>query len=561
MKILIADDNSTNRAVLGALVTQMGHTPIMAEDGKEAVAAFEAELPDMVLMDVMMPVEDGLSATARIKSLTVGRLTPIVIITALDGDDDLIKGMEAGADDYFTKPIKVQVVKAKIRTIAHTIEIQRQIEQKTRELERYYFAAENEMRVTSHIMQRMTESAKLKDPALEYWLEPTERCSGDLVAAARTPGGALHLLLADGTGHGLSAALDVMPLPHIFYAMTAIAHPIGSIAAEMNTKIKSLLPTDHFIAATLISVNPIEQVIEIWNGGNPPAWLLNGDGSLLHSAESRHLPIGVLDPEDFDASIETIRLKQDVQVILYSDGLVDAGNAIGEPIGVEQLLNVCITSSPADRMDNIRHFVKNHLGEAKSHDDISLAIVSTDRLKISDSTHIHPSSISASNAGSGWRMSLRLGARELQVLDPIPFVIDLLKKMQVSDSHLSSLFLITSELFNNALDHGLLGLDSRLKNLPDGFELYLTERTQRLANLDLSATLEMEFENLPGINSRHLKIYIKDSGPGFDYHKNMLGIEDRGLTHHSRGIDLVKKIAQHMEYIAPGNEVVVTYAF
>lgn len=559
MKILIADDNPTNRAVLSALITQMGHEPVLAEDGQQAVAQFEAELPDLVLMDVMMPVEDGLSATARIKSLTIGRLTPIIIITALDGDEDLIKGMEAGADDYFTKPIKVQVVKAKIRAIAHAIEIQRQIEHKTQELERYYFAAENEMRVTSHIMQRMTESAKLSDAALDYWLEPAEHCSGDLIAAARTPGGVLHLLLADGTGHGLSAALDVMPLPHIFYAMTAIAHPIGSIAAEMNAKIKSLLPTDHFIAATLVAINPIDGIIEIWNGGNPPTWLLDAAGNHIHSANSRHLPIGILDPKDFDSSIETIRFERGMQLMLYSDGLVDAGNDNDNPVGSDKLLEICKTVPSTDRMDAIKHFVKEHLGTTKSHDDISLVMVCTDRLQ--KSVELHPTHSSlASNAGSSWRIALRLGSTELQMLDPIPFVIDLLKKMQVSDSHLSSLFLITSELFNNALDHGLLKLDSRIKDLPDGFELYLNERIQRLSKLESNAMLDMEFENLPQSDGRQLKIHIKDTGVGFDYQEHLRQIDNLVLTH-GRGIDLVKKIAQHIEYVGPGNEVIVTYAF
>lgn len=559
MKILIADDNLTNRAVLSALVMQMGHEPVLAEDGQEAVALFESELPDLVLMDVMMPVEDGFSATTRIKSLSIGRLTPIIIITALGGDDDLIKGMEAGADDYFTKPIKVQVVKAKIRAVAHAIETQRQIEQKTQELERYYFAAENEMRITSHIMHRMTESAKLNDPALDYWLEPAEHCSGDLIAAARTPGGVLHLLLADGTGHGLSAALDVMPLPHIFYAMTAIAHPIGSIAAEMNAKIKSLLPTDHFIAATLVAINPLDDVIEIWNGGNPPAWLLDRSGKQVYSAESRHLPIGILDPAIFDTSTETVRFEQGMHLMLYSDGLVDAGNDSSNPIGSDRLLDFCEKSSAANRMSDIRHFVKNHLGTAKPHDDISMVIASTDRLK--ESVELHPvHTAPASNTGSGWRLALRLGANELKMLDPIPFVIDLLKKMQVSDSHLSSLFLITSELFNNALDHGLLKLDSSVKNQPDGFELYLHERAQRLATLDANAMLELDFENLPSAEGRHLKIHIRDSGRGFDYQDRMRKIDNLALAH-GRGIDLVKKIAQHVEYVGSGNEVVVTYAF
>jgi len=408
-------------------------------------------------------------------------------------------------------------------------------------------------------MERMTESAKLNDPALDYWLEPAEHCSGDLIAAARTPGGVLHLLLADGTGHGLSAALDVMPLPHIFYAMTAIAHPIGSIAAEMNAKIKSLLPTDHFIAATLVAINPIEEIIEIWNGGNPPTWLLDVAGNHIHGANSRHLPIGILEPANFDSSTETFRFERGMQLMLYSDGLVDAGNDNNNSIGSEKLLEVCQQSSATDRMSSIRHFVKEHLGTTKSHDDISLVMVCTDRLK--KSVELHPShSTPASNAGSGWRIALRLGATELQMLDPIPFVIDLLKKMQVSDSHLSSLFLITSELFNNALDHGLLKLDSTIKDLPDGFELYLGERMQRLSKLDSNAMLDLDFENLPRAEGRQLKIHIKDSGTGFDYQEHLQQIENLVLTH-GRGIDLVKKIAQHIEYVGLGNEVIVTYAF
>ncbi len=560
MKILIADDNPTNRAVLSALVVQMGHHPILAEDGRQAVELFESELPDLVLMDVMMPVEDGLQATARIKSLSTGRFTPVIIITALDGDDDLIKGMEAGADDYFTKPIKVQVVKAKVRSIEHSIEIQRQVENKTQELEKYYFAAENEKRITSHIMQRMTESSKLNDPALEYWLEPTEHCSGDLIAAARTPGGVLHLLLADGTGHGLSAALDVMPLPHIFYAMTAIAHPIGSIAAEMNSKIKALLPTDHFIAATLVAINPIEKFVEIWNGGNPPTWILDKDGNITHTAESRHLPLGILNTQAFDHSTEVMRYENDTQVMLFSDGLADASNHNLIPLGIDKLQETCKASPPTDRMSRIKQALSIHLKGEKSHDDISLVLARTDLLhKIPGTIHQHSPATSTSTS-SGWKLSMRLGASELKILDPLPFIMDLLRKMQISDSHLSSLFLIISELFTNALDHGLLELDSRVKEQPDGFDLYLAERNHRLSTLNDGALLDLDFENIPTHESRILKIHIKDSGPGFDFNER-LNLSQNNMLSHGRGIALVRQIAQDIEYLGSGNEVVVTYVF
>ena len=106
MKILVADDSATNRAVLGALLMHMGHQPIFAENGREAVEIFERDLPDFILMDVMMPIEDGLSATRRIKALSIGRLTPIIMVTTLDSETDLINGIEAGADDYCAAPFE-----------------------------------------------------------------------------------------------------------------------------------------------------------------------------------------------------------------------------------------------------------------------------------------------------------------------------------------------------------------------------------------------------------------------------------------------------------------------
>jgi CheY-like chemotaxis protein/anti-sigma regulatory factor (Ser/Thr protein kinase) len=560
MKILVADDSASNRAVLGTLLTHMGHQPIFAENGREAVELFEQELPDFFLMDVMMPIENGLSATKRIKALTVGRMTPIIMVTTLDSESDLIKGLEAGADDYFTKPIKLPVVKAKVNAMQRAIEIQREVEQKTRELEEYYYVAENDMRITSHIMQRMTEPEKLKDPALEYWLQPTAQCSGDLICAARTPGGILHLMLADGTGHGLAAAMDVIPLPQIFYAMTAIAYSIGNIAAEMNAKIKSLLPVDHFIAAILIAVDPNNRTIEVWNGGNPTCWILNGRGDLVHSVRSKHLPIGILQVDTFDASTETIRFSAGYRIFAFSDGLPDAGNANGTELGLDSILAVLRKASPQDCMERLKQLVASHTQNTRTHDDISVAIIQTDKLATWEEKPNLENTPSMSDAlSNGWRIEIRLGATELQVLDPIPFILDLLRKLQVTDSHLSSLFLIISELFNNALDHGLLKLDSNIKQGENGFENYLNMRNSRLAGLSEEESLELEFENQIAERIRFLRIRVKDSGAGFD-HQKLLRRYDQENQQHGRGISLLQKIANRVEYNERGNEVIVTYA-
>ncbi len=560
MKVLVADDSATNRAILTVLLTQLGHQPIMAEDGAKAVATFERELPDLVLMDVMMPVEDGLSATRRIKALPAGQLTPIIMVTALDSDEDVIKALEMGADDYFTKPIKVQVVKAKIAAIEHTINVQHQIAQKNAELAQYYFTAEDEKRLTSHIMERLTEPAKLQDPAIQYWIKPADYCSGDLLAATRTPGGALYLLLADGTGHGLSAALDVVSLPQIFYTMASIGHSIGNIATEMNSKIKSLLPTGHFVAATLVAINPTEKTAEIWNGGNPPTCIVSAAGALLHSATSRHLPIGVIGAEGFDASTEIIRLTPGTQLLLFSDGLPDAGNTQGEELGLDHILSTCLASTSENRMNALQTMVGDYMGDAKAHDDISILLIEADQL-LNQAPVVETSPRPADyGIGSGWHITLRLGCDELQNLDPIPFTIDLLKKLRVSDSHLSSLFLIIAELINNAIDHGLLKLESALKDDLDGFDLYLDQRAERLATLSPSATLELVFDQKPTAQGSQLTMRVKDSGDGFN-HAHICNLISDDFLKHGRGIGLVQKIAKKLEYQGKGNEVLVTYSF
>ncbi|MCE9633852.1 MAG: fused response regulator/phosphatase [Methylophilales bacterium] len=561
MKVLIADGSGINRAILSALVSQLGHKPILAENGVQALEIFERELPDLVLMDLMMPIEDGIIAIKSIKALPAGELTPIFIVaTALDSDEDIIRVLEAGANDYFTMPIKVHVVRTKIMHIEQVINARRQIAHKNAELEQYYFAGEEEKRLTSHIMQRLTEPSKLKDPALQYWIKSADYCSGDLLAATRTPGGGLYLLLADGTGHGLSAALDVVSLPQIFYAMASIGHPIGSIAAEMNSKTKSLLPTGHFVASTLIAINPTEKTAEIWNGGNPPTYIVNAEGVLMHSAISRHLPIGVVEEDAFDDSTETIRLSSGWQLLTFSDGLPDAGNNQGEEFGLERILASCLASTPENRLVTLQTKVTAYIGDAKAHDDISILLFEADQL-LNQTPAIHTMHHPAAyNAGKGWHMALRLGCDEIQHLDLIPFTIDLLKKLRVSGSHLSSLFLILAELINNAIDHGLLQLDSKLKNDMHGFDAYLDEREDRLSNLSQHATLEITFDLESLEQGLQLLICIKDSGNGFDHERVCATISD-DLYKHGRGIGLVQKIAQKLEYKGKGNEVLVTFAF
>lgn len=128
MKILVVDDAPTNRKILQVFLGRLGHQVILAGDGEEAIVQFGAERPDLVLMDVMMPKMDGLEAAARIKAQFGERWVPIVFLSALTTDEQMVSGLESGGDDYLTKPVNFIVLKAKLRSYARTLEMQRKLD-------------------------------------------------------------------------------------------------------------------------------------------------------------------------------------------------------------------------------------------------------------------------------------------------------------------------------------------------------------------------------------------------------------------------------------------------
>ena len=114
-RILIVDDNETNRDILMARLGPQGYDLKQAADGEEALIAAREHLPDLILMDIQLPIMDGYEATRRIKAMPEFKSIPIIVVTsyALSGDEG--KARDAGCDAYVTKPYSPRALLAKIR--------------------------------------------------------------------------------------------------------------------------------------------------------------------------------------------------------------------------------------------------------------------------------------------------------------------------------------------------------------------------------------------------------------------------------------------------------------
>jgi DNA-binding response OmpR family regulator len=116
-RILVVDDNETNRDILEARLTANGYEVLHAADGEEALAMATRHRPDLILLDIMMPKVDGIEVCRRIKADADLSFTPIILVTAKADSKDVVNGLDAGADEYLTKPIDQTALVARVKAL------------------------------------------------------------------------------------------------------------------------------------------------------------------------------------------------------------------------------------------------------------------------------------------------------------------------------------------------------------------------------------------------------------------------------------------------------------
>ncbi len=587
LNVLIVDDSVVNCRLMSAMLRKMGYFSSMVEGGSAALALCEQKIPDLVLMDVQMPGMSGFDAVREMRR-RYETWFPILFLSAQAANQKVVEGLRAGGDDYLFKPVNFEILQAKIR------QFQIRLEQSKRLVE-YRARIEEETVAARAFIERFTAIDKISDPRVRFLLKPAENFSGDLIAFARSPDNGLHVLLADSAGHGLTAALAVIPITKPFYQMTAKGFDITAILLEINCRVREYLPLPRFVAAAMLSINPDTGVIQVWNGGLPSALLLDSDGiQVVHSFESRHLPLGVLDSDKFDAGLEYYMLAdRSCHLLLCSDGATEIKVDDGRMLGQSGLLREAQQqSSSVPLFDRVVGAIENHLAGQPPVDDIALIMVDCQPVVTMappyPTLQIKKLDIEPQECGhSGvevheWEVSLLLKAQQLKHPDVVPFLLDVVRQIEgrQTDSKLflngrlpkiavkheiegrqtdSKLFLVLSELFSNALDYGVLKLDSAMKDQPDGMDIYFAERTARLAGLE-AGQITLRFERINCKSCGCLKISVSDSGDGFDFSR----IQTIGLhanqQRHGRGIALVGAVCNQLKYFGNGSEAVAYLA-
>lgn len=557
LSILIAEDSAADRMLLSTIVSRQGHRVLTAGNGLEALALFEQERPHLVLMDALMPVMDGFEAARRIKQLAGEQLVPIIFLTSLTEGEALVRCLEAGGDDFLAKPYNRVILEAKIKAMDRLRRLQATVLQQRDLIAKHNEHLVTEQRVAKAVFDKVAHSGCLSAPNIRYLQSPYALFNGDLLLAAFKPSGGMHVLLGDFTGHGLPAAIGAMPLADVFYGMTAKGYSMAEILREMNAKLKRILPVGVFCCATLLNLSFQRRVVEVWSGGLPDGYLHRvGSGERIPLV-SRHLPLGILDAASFDDKYEVYPMELGDRLFLLSDGVLEACNGEGQLFGEERLLAVFAANREPDRLfEDIQRALQAFRGEVQ--DDISLveiALVEEGSLKRPPLVF----SDSGMNSPLDWSASFEFRAQTLKSFNPLPFLLQLLLEVQGLRSQGGALYTVLAELYSNALEHGVMGLDSSLKRDAKGFSEYYHQRAARLAGL-LDGYVRFHLQLLPEADGGRLIVRIEDSGPGFVVPQGAAQRPDADCFS-GRGLYLVNQLTERCAWQDDGRGVSVEFSW
>jgi CheY-like chemotaxis protein len=558
LTILIADDNMTDRMLLSSIVRRQGHHVVQADNGEEAVRVFETMRPHLVLLDAMMPIMDGFEAARQIKAMAGEALVPIIFLTSMTEEQALVACLEAGGDDFLAKPYNQVILAAKINAMDRLRRLQATVLEQRDQISRHHGYLLNEQRVAKAVFDQVAHSGCLSSLNIRYMQSPYALFNGDLLLASFTPSGDMHVMLGDFTGHGLPAAVGAMPVAEVFYGMTAKGYGLAEILREMNAKLKRILPVDMFCCATLLNVSFQRLQVEVWNGGLPDGYILyQGSGERMALA-SRHLPLGVLARKDFDDKTEVHSLSQGDQLFLMSDGVIDTANADDQLFGAERLQTVLSGNRWPHRLfEEIQGALDEFRGE--SRDDVSMVQI----FVVEPSSLPHTPVIFSDSGQSSpldWSAAFEYCGETLRRFNPLPHLLQLLQEVHGLRTQSGALYSVLTELYSNALEHGVLGLDSELKRDAQGFAQYYRQRNDRLAALD-SGFVRLQLRVTPeGEGGGRLTIRVEDSGNGFDVPQVLARpTPSQGLS--GRGVSLVRQLSERAEWAEDGRSVCVEFAW
>ena len=377
-RILVVDDDAISRKILAQLLASAGHESRECEDGAKALQLIHAKPPSLLLLDFDMPGLNGAEVLRRLRSdanPAVAQI-PTIMLTGHGSEESEVSCLQAGADDFVTKPINAAVLRARIETQLRLRSMRRQLERQNDELEEWRRNLERDLAAA-----RLTQQSLIpqKPPPLPGWqvatcYRPVIQVGGDIYGWLPMKDSRILFWIADGTGHGAAAAL-LTTLAKLLFHYGSVEHDAPATVMErVNSDFRSIFGARSFMTAMCVALDPASGHASVVGAGHPPL-LVSRDNGATESIASIAPPLGLIEHPEFTETV--IGFETGDAFLLYTDGLF--GSAKDErrrltPQRLEKMLDHSAPSAEALLKGILTQVAPDNAGDALPDDLAALAV-------------------------------------------------------------------------------------------------------------------------------------------------------------------------------------------
>jgi sigma-B regulation protein RsbU (phosphoserine phosphatase) len=329
--ILLVDDNPTNLQMLFQLLEKsVGCKLLIAKSGEAALAIARKAIPDLILLDIMMPGIDGFEVCRRLKADPATGFIPVIFLSALDEIADKVKGLQLGAVDYVSKPFQAEEVLARVNTHLTIHRLSREVKEQRDQLE-------HELKVVSELQRellpaRLPEAAGLK-MAVHY--ETSRYAGGDYYDFVELPDGRCGLLVADSEGHSAPATVMMAMTCALFRSCPQLYDQPDKVLDFINTNLCKV-NRESFVTALYAVCDSRGRTMRAARAGHPlPVLFRPSEGRAAEVPCAGVFMMGFAPYER--VPVVEIALEPGDRMLLFTDGVCERFNSDGQLYGVERL--------------------------------------------------------------------------------------------------------------------------------------------------------------------------------------------------------------------------------
>src|SRR5947208_13171414 len=321
-EIWVVDDDAMSRRVLAQLLTATGYKCRVCKDGSEALETVHATPPSLLLLDFDMPGLNGAEVLRRLRSdrhSAVAQI-PTIMLTAHGSEESEVSCLQAGADDFVTKPVNAAVLQARIETQLRLRSMRRQLERQNDELEKWRRIMERDLAAARLTQQSLIPQKPLALPGWEVatCYRPVIQVGGDIYGWLRMKDGRILFWIADGTGHGAAAAL-LTTLAKLLFQYGSTDHDSPARLMEgVDNDFRTIFGATSFMTAMCVALDPATGQAHVVGAGHPSLLVVHHDGT-TQSVASVAPPLGLIKQAAFSET--AIDLEPGAAFLLYTDGL------------------------------------------------------------------------------------------------------------------------------------------------------------------------------------------------------------------------------------------------